>query len=144
MQVLESWGGCLRRDDIRACVPELAGNAVRHDSPDGRNHLVRLIRHTDCLHLEVHDSARRSRVRIPPPPRSGRPAEACASSRSSPTTGELRPGASTAGKSSGPASAGPRPGCPAAPAGPERGPNNPLAPPGCGLDAPKTCLAAEG
>ncbi|MGW1886669.1 ATP-binding protein [Streptomyces sp. NPDC001970] len=71
MQVLESRGGCRRRDDIRTCVSELAGNAVRHGSPDGHNYLVRLVRHTHCLHLEVHDSARRFRGRIPPPSMTG-------------------------------------------------------------------------
>lgn len=66
MQALDSWGGCRRGDDIRACVSELAGNAVQHGSPDGRDYLVRLIRHSHCLHVEVHDSARPSRVRTPP------------------------------------------------------------------------------
>ncbi|MFG2788244.1 ATP-binding protein [Streptomyces sp. NPDC048419] len=66
MRTLDSWGGCGRGDDIRVCVSELAGNAVRHGSPDGRDYLVRLVRHPSCVHVEVHDSARRSRVRIPP------------------------------------------------------------------------------
>ncbi|MFI1395948.1 ATP-binding protein [Streptomyces sp. NPDC020681] len=79
MQALEGWGGCRRHDDIRACVSELAGNAVRHGSPDGRDYLVRLISHRHCLHVEVHDSARRSGVRIPPPHRAERPGEACTS-----------------------------------------------------------------
>ncbi|UXY24102.1 ATP-binding protein [Streptomyces cynarae] len=65
MQALESWGGCRRRDDIRVCLSELAGNAVQHGSPDGRDYLVRLIRHPYCLHLEVHDSTRRAAVRTP-------------------------------------------------------------------------------
>ncbi|MFF4692442.1 ATP-binding protein [Streptomyces sp. NPDC001307] len=65
MQALDGWGGCRRGDDIRLCVSELAGNAVQHGSPDGRTYLVRLIRHPYCLHVEVHDSARHSRVRIP-------------------------------------------------------------------------------
>ncbi|MFG2629758.1 hypothetical protein [Streptomyces sp. NPDC048473] len=41
MQALDTWGGCRRRDDIRACVSELAGNAVQNGSPDGRDYLVR-------------------------------------------------------------------------------------------------------
>ncbi|MFC4608633.1 DUF427 domain-containing protein [Streptomyces maoxianensis] len=45
MHALDTWGGCRRRDDIRACVSELAGNAVQHGSPDDRDYLVRLIRH---------------------------------------------------------------------------------------------------
>ncbi|MET8248653.1 ATP-binding protein [Streptomyces sp. NPDC005202] len=67
MQALDSWGGCRRRDDIRACVSELAGNAILHASPDGRTYLVRIIRHSHCRHVEVHDSARQSSVRMPPP-----------------------------------------------------------------------------
>lgn len=66
MQALDGWGGCRRGDDIRLCVSQLAGNAVQHGSPDGRTYLVRLIRHPCCLHVEVHDSASHSRVRIPP------------------------------------------------------------------------------
>ncbi|AKJ09742.1 regulator [Streptomyces incarnatus] len=65
MEALDNWGGCRRSDDIRTCVSELAGNAVRHGSLHGHAYLVRLIRHPDCLHVEVHDSARHSRVRIP-------------------------------------------------------------------------------
>ncbi|MFD7409237.1 ATP-binding protein [Streptomyces sp. NPDC059866] len=71
MQSLDTWGGCRRRDDIWACVSELAGNAVRHGSPDGRDYLVRLIRHPHCLHVEVHDSARHLRVRVRPASLSG-------------------------------------------------------------------------
>ncbi|GAA3773195.1 ATP-binding protein [Streptomyces chiangmaiensis] len=66
MQTLDSWGGCLRRDDIRTCVSELAGNAVQHGSPESRDYLLRLIRHPHCLHIEVHDGGGHSPVRIPP------------------------------------------------------------------------------
>ncbi|GAA5004442.1 ATP-binding protein [Streptomyces siamensis] len=66
MRALDSWGGCGRRDDIRTCVSELAGNAVRHGTPNGHDYLLRLIQHPHCLHVEVHDSAPHSRVRIPP------------------------------------------------------------------------------
>ncbi|MFE4997432.1 ATP-binding protein [Streptomyces mirabilis] len=71
MQALENWGGCQRRDDIRACVSELAGNAVQHGSPDGRDYLVRLVQRTCCVHVEVLDNAFRSNVRIPPPSATG-------------------------------------------------------------------------
>ena len=33
MQALDSWGGCGRRDDIRVCLSELAGNAVQTREP---------------------------------------------------------------------------------------------------------------
>ncbi|WP_329579505.1 ATP-binding protein [Streptomyces sp. NBC_01361] len=71
MQTLDSWGRCQRGGDIRACVSELAGHAVQHGSPDGCTYLVRLIRHSHCLHVAVHDSARYFRVRIPPAALSG-------------------------------------------------------------------------
>lgn len=71
MQALDSWGGCQRGGDIRARVSELAGNAVQHGSPNGCAYLVRLIRHSPCLRVEVHDSARYFRVRIPPASLSG-------------------------------------------------------------------------
>jgi anti-sigma regulatory factor (Ser/Thr protein kinase) len=67
MQALDSWGGCGRRDDVRLCVSELAGNAVRHGSREGRDYLIRLVRHPDCLHLEVRDSAGRAAVRTRAP-----------------------------------------------------------------------------
>ncbi|MEU9480921.1 ATP-binding protein [Streptomyces sp. NPDC048191] len=60
MQALGSWGGCRRGDDLRICVSELAGNAVRHGSPNSHAYLVRLIRHPDCLHVEVHDRRERA------------------------------------------------------------------------------------
>jgi anti-sigma regulatory factor (Ser/Thr protein kinase) len=66
MQALTAWGGCRRGDDIRVCVSELAGNAVRHAHPDGGDYLVRLIRHPHCLHVEVHDRAHPFGVRIRP------------------------------------------------------------------------------
>ncbi|MGW3915220.1 ATP-binding protein [Streptomyces sp. NPDC005070] len=67
MRALDTWGGCQRRDDIRTCVSELAGNAVQHGSADGRDYLVRLVRHPYCLHVEVDDCALDSRIRIPSP-----------------------------------------------------------------------------
>lgn len=56
-RTLDSWGGCTRRDDIRACVSELAGNAVTHGSRPGQDYLVRLVRRDGCVHLEVSDDA---------------------------------------------------------------------------------------
>lgn len=64
-RTLDAWGGCRRSDDIRACVSELAGNAVQHASPGNGAYLLRLIRHPHCLHVEVHDSARRFHPRLP-------------------------------------------------------------------------------
>ncbi|MFS4092051.1 ATP-binding protein [Streptomyces sp. AF1A] len=67
MRALDAWGGCGRRDDVELCVSELAGNAVRHGSPESRDYLIRLVRHPDCLHLEVRDSAARAAVHTPAP-----------------------------------------------------------------------------
>ncbi|MED7827942.1 ATP-binding protein [Streptomyces chiangmaiensis] len=58
-------GRSARQDDTQSCLSELAGNAIRHGSPDNDEYLVRLVRHTHCLHLEVHDSAPHARPRIP-------------------------------------------------------------------------------
>lgn len=54
--ILDSWGGCARRDDIRLCVSELAGNAATHASSPGDGYLVRLTRYERCVHLEVQDT----------------------------------------------------------------------------------------
>ncbi|MGW6405129.1 ATP-binding protein [Streptomyces sp. NPDC055134] len=75
MQALDSWGGCQRGGDIRARVSKLARHAVQHRSPDGCAYLVRLIRHSRCLHVAVHDIARHFRVRVPPASRAGKPGE---------------------------------------------------------------------
>ncbi|MFF2254388.1 MULTISPECIES: ATP-binding protein [unclassified Streptomyces] len=119
MQTLGTGGGCPRRDDIQACVSELAGNAVQHGTPEGRDYLLSLIRYPHCLHVEVHDTAGHTRVRTPPgPPWAVSPGEARASSKSSATTGESGPKPPLA-RPCGPASAGSRPTPPDAPASPD-------------------------
>ncbi|MCX5442827.1 ATP-binding protein [Streptomyces sp. NBC_00056] len=67
MQTLDTWGGCRRREDIQACVSELAGNAVQDGSPDGRDCLLRRIRNPHCLQVEVHDRASHSASASPRP-----------------------------------------------------------------------------
>ncbi|MFD3481192.1 DUF427 domain-containing protein [Streptomyces sp. NPDC058695] len=71
MQALDSWGRCQRGGVIPACVSELAGHAAQHGSPDGCTNPVRLIRHSHCLYVAVHDGAFYFRVRIPPAVLSG-------------------------------------------------------------------------
>lgn len=44
-----------RTDDIRACVSELATNALRH-TPVGRLFLVRVSAQDHLVHVEVHDA----------------------------------------------------------------------------------------
>ncbi|MEU4092902.1 ATP-binding protein [Streptomyces sp. NPDC026673] len=55
MRVLDSWGGCARREDIRVCVSEMAGNAVVHGARDGRGYVIRIALYAHCVHLEVSD-----------------------------------------------------------------------------------------
>ncbi|MEV6057497.1 DUF427 domain-containing protein [Streptomyces sp. NPDC052107] len=67
MQALDSWGGCRRGDDIRACVSAPAGHDVQHKSPAGRDYLIRLIRRrtASTSTFNAHDSTCPPRARIP-------------------------------------------------------------------------------
>ncbi|MEU6323944.1 ATP-binding protein [Streptomyces sp. NPDC047009] len=65
MKTLDNWGACPRRDDIRTCVSELAGNAVEHGSPEHRDYMIRLVQNPYCLHVEVHDTTTDTPVHTP-------------------------------------------------------------------------------
>jgi anti-sigma regulatory factor (Ser/Thr protein kinase) len=71
MRILDSWGGCARREDIRVCVSELAGNAVVHGTWDGQGYVIRITRYTHCVHLEVSDGSADGTARPKPPTADG-------------------------------------------------------------------------